>query len=81
MQEAKEIEFRTYMSKKTVAVDYTKCNPEKCNQGVCVAVGACEHRSLRQDSPYETPEINPFKWCHGCAEFVQACPLKAIKRL
>jgi len=69
------------MPKKSVAVDYTKCNPERCDHGVCVAVGACEHGSLKQESPYETPEINPSKWCHGCAKCVQVCPLKAINIL
>jgi translation initiation factor RLI1 len=70
-----------FMPKKVAVVDYTKCAPEKCDQGVCVAARECEHRSLKQESPYEMPEINPSKWCHGCAKCVEACPLKAIKMM
>jgi len=70
-----------FMPQKVAVVDYTKCAPEKCDQGVCVAARECEHRSLKQGSPYEMPEINPSKWCHGCAKCVQACPLKAIKMM
>lgn len=69
------------MPKKVAVVDYTRCNPEKCDCGTCLAAGECEHGNLRQESPYETPEINPSKWCHGCARCVQACPLEAIRIL
>jgi len=67
------------MLKREALVEYEKCNPEKCDHGVCLAVLACEFRHLIQESPYEEPEINPAKWCHGCAKCVQACPLKAIR--
>jgi translation initiation factor RLI1 len=66
------------MPKKTVAIDYGRCRPEECDAGICVAALECEHGSLRQERPYETPELNPAKWCHGCAKCVKACPLKAI---
>jgi Fe-S-cluster-containing hydrogenase component 2 len=69
------------MPEKVAAVDYTKCCPEKCDSGVCVAARECEHGSLKQEMPYETPVINPSKWCHGCAKCVKACPLKAIRML
>jgi len=67
------------MPKKVAALDYEKCCPEECGQGVCVAMSECEHGCLKQESPYEMPEINPAKWCHGCAKCVKSCPLKAIK--
>lgn len=67
------------MPRREVAVDYGKCRPEECDGGVCVAALECEHRSLVQESPYETPELNPAKWCSGCAKCAQACPLKAIR--
>lgn len=69
------------MPKKAAVVDYTKCHPEKCDHGVCEAVLACEFGHLMQESPYETPEINPAKWCHSCAECIKACPLKAIRMM
>jgi translation initiation factor RLI1 len=67
------------MPKQVAAVDYQGCHPERCDHGLCLAVVACEYGSLIQESPYEFPEIDPGKWCHGCAKCAQACPLKAIQ--
>jgi translation initiation factor RLI1 len=66
------------MPKKVAVVDYQQCHPEKCDHGICLAALECEHGSLVQEDPNEAPEINPAKWCRGCAECVGACPLKAI---
>jgi len=66
------------MPKKTALVDYEKCDPERCESGVCAAVLECEYRHLFQEHPYDPPEINPARWCHACADCVVACPLKAI---
>jgi translation initiation factor RLI1 len=67
------------MAKKVAVVDYNMCHPEQCDGGVCLAAVECEHGSLIQTDPYETPEVNPAKWCHGCAKCSTACPLKAIR--
>ncbi len=67
------------MAKKVAVVDYNMCDPERCDNGVCIAALECEHGSLVQDGAYETPEVNPAKWCHGCAKCSTACPLKAIR--
>jgi translation initiation factor RLI1 len=67
------------MPKQVAMLDYQRCHPERCDHGVCLAVLECEYGSLVQESPYESPEINPSKWCHGCAKCAQACPLKAIR--
>jgi MinD superfamily P-loop ATPase len=69
------------MPKKVPAIDYTKCCPEECHNGVCVAVLECEYGSITQEKPCETPEINPAKWCHSCAKCVIACPLHAIRMM
>jgi len=69
------------MPKKTPAIDYTRCHPEKCDKGICVAALECEYGSLVQEDPYEVPELNPAKWCHSCAKCVKACPLKAIRMM
>ena len=69
------------MPKKIAYVEYGKCHPEKCDQGICLAALECEYKSLIQRSPYEAPETNPAKWCRSCAKCVQACPLKAIRML
>ena len=69
------------MPKAAAVVDCQKCHPERCDEGVCRAVLECEYGSLLQESAYEAPEINPAKWCHGCAKCAQACPVKAIRML
>jgi Fe-S-cluster-containing hydrogenase component 2 len=69
------------MPKKTPGVDYARCDPGQCDKGICKAALECEHGSLVQESPYETPEINPAKWCHSCAKCVKACPLEAIRMM
>lgn len=69
------------MPKKVAMVDYQKCHPEKCDHGVCVAALECEYENLIQERYYEVPEIDPAKWCHGCAKCAKACPLKAIRML
>lgn len=68
-------------SKKTFAiVDYTKCNPRKCNpeKGICPAVSACTHKVIKQiDGEFESPVI--FQdLCMGCWDCIAACPLDAI---
>jgi translation initiation factor RLI1 len=69
------------MPTRVAVVDYHKCHPAKCDHGICLAVFECEHGSLMQEEPYEAPERNPAKWCHGCAKCIQACPFKAIYML
>ena len=69
------------MPKKIVVVDYTRCKPEKCNGGVCLAALECEHKSLLQVHPGEVPEVNSARWCRGCAKCAGVCPLKAIRML
>ena len=69
------------MPKKVPVVDYNVCKPDECDNGICTAALECEYGSLVQNGPYETPEINPAKWCHSCAKCVQACPLKAIRMM
>jgi Pyruvate/2-oxoacid:ferredoxin oxidoreductase delta subunit len=41
----------------------------------------CEYGNLVQEDIHEAPEINPAKWCRGCATCVQACPFKAIRMM
>ncbi len=69
------------MPKKIAVVDYARCHPERCDHGVCRAALECEYRSLVQLSSYQAPEINPARWCRGCADCVRACPLDAIRML
>jgi heterodisulfide reductase subunit A-like polyferredoxin len=65
------------MPKKTALVDFGKCHPEKCPQGICQAALVCKYKLLIQEKPYEIPMADPFI-CKGCGDCVRACPEKAI---
>jgi hypothetical protein len=44
--------------RRLVAVlDYNKCHPEKCDKGICAAVEVCPVKVIKQEPPYEPPEI------------------------
>jgi translation initiation factor RLI1 len=67
--------------RKPVAVlDYSKCHPEKCDKGTCVAVEACPVKVIKQEAPYELPEIVQHM-CAGYEYCVEACPLEAIRMM
>jgi translation initiation factor RLI1 len=65
------------MSRKMVLVNFAKCRPENCENGLCKAAGACNYKLLKQENIYETPMADPSA-CRGCGDCVRACPLKAI---
>ncbi|MBI2906984.1 MAG: hypothetical protein HYX92_04945 [Chloroflexi bacterium] len=65
------------MQSKMAQVLYDRCQPDKCDGGICAAAAACPRRSLRQDAPYEAPmAMSP---CRACGDCVHACPAKAIE--
>lgn len=66
------------MPSKMALVDFPKCRPEKCGDGVCIAAQACLRRLLEQEQPGEIPMTDPFI-CQGCADCARAYPLKAIR--
>jgi translation initiation factor RLI1 len=63
---------------KMALIDYKKCHPEKCDNGICSAALACSHKLLKQEALNEIPMTDPFL-CQGCGDCVRACPLKAIE--
>ena len=67
-----------FIPKKTALVDYNKCHPEECNNGVCNAAQACTLKLLRQEAPFDIPMPDPFS-CRACGDCIKACPLKAIQ--
>jgi translation initiation factor RLI1 len=66
--------------KRMVVVDYRKCQPDKCDGSICLAVLACPQRVLQQEVPYEVPNPNPAM-CVGYGLCAQACPAKAIQMI
>ena len=66
------------MPRKTVVVDYSACEPEKCEDGICQAALACEKNILTQAAPYEMPDTKASA-CLSCAICVQACPKNAVR--
>ncbi|MBT4513101.1 MAG: hypothetical protein HOC20_12950 [Chloroflexi bacterium] len=68
------------MPKPKAYVDYNKCNPELCKDGVCLAAQECELKILHQDAPYEPPETTSAP-CKGCFKCLRVCPAKAIVKM
>lgn len=66
------------MPKRIAVVNYRVCLPEKCEDGVCLAVQACPKRLLKQEGRYEMPDP-VSNMCLGCGICIQACPLEAIQ--
>lgn len=66
------------MPSKMALVDYNRCKPGKCENGICLAAVACERKLLMQEAAGEPPMPNP-SLCKGCGDCVRACPLDAIK--
>ena len=68
------------MPSKWARVDFERCAPRQCDGagGVCTAVGACTHRVLEQEDPFESPMLLSATMCVGCGDCVTACPFGAI---
>jgi translation initiation factor RLI1 len=66
------------MNNKVALVDYNKCSPEKCKNGICTAAEVCKQRLLIQEKPFDIPMASPFL-CRSCGDCARACPLKAIQ--
>lgn len=70
--------MKMQMARKTALLDYTKCAPGECIDGVCAAARVCPARLLKQEEPYFVPMAEP-SYCRACGDCVRACPMKAIK--
>jgi formate hydrogenlyase subunit 6/NADH:ubiquinone oxidoreductase subunit I len=66
------------MPQPRVVLDYSRCNPELCENGVCAASLICERKVLRQDAPGDMPELYPSR-CLGCVDCLPACPTRALQ--
>jgi translation initiation factor RLI1 len=58
-------------------INYEKCNPERCEGGICAAAKACSRKLFKQEAPNEMPMIDPLL-CIGCGDCLRACLLDAI---
>jgi ferredoxin len=63
-----------------VSVDYVKCHPQSCKDGVCAAIPECPAKLWKQERPYDVPYPIPG-FCQECGTCVDSCPEKAIKML
>jgi len=63
-----------------ITIDYKKCDPKRCDQGVCAALVACPTKLIKQiercDYPYPVAGF-----CQECGKCSEACLLKAISML
>lgn len=55
-----------------VTVDKTKCKPEKCENGVCIATFSCNWKVMEQGKPFELPVID-------LARCTFTCPVGALQ--
>ena len=58
-------------------LDIERCQPERCDKGVCLARRKCPVKALWQEEPYAAPFLSGGR-CNGCSKCVAACPVKAI---
>jgi translation initiation factor RLI1 len=66
------------MSRKLALLNFNKCRPDRCADGICAAALACPSKLLKQETPYAVPEPEPFA-CRACGECTRACPEKALQ--
>jgi NAD-dependent dihydropyrimidine dehydrogenase PreA subunit len=66
------------MAGKRALVDYRRCDPDRCEGGVCAAALACTKKLLYQEEPYDPPMTDPST-CKGCADCIRTCPRGAIR--
>ncbi|NQS91317.1 MAG: 4Fe-4S binding protein [Chloroflexi bacterium] len=66
------------MPKPKVVLDYQRCDPSCCDDGVCAAAQICERNVLRQEKPGELPDLYP-SMCLGCTDCLTACPRDALR--
>lgn len=67
------------MAHKIAVINYSKCDPTECRDGVCEAIIACKKKVLKQEEPYDAPFINA-SLCSGCYECIPHCHRNAIEK-
>jgi len=64
------------MPGKMTLVDFSRCHPEDCEDGICPAAEVCPRKMMRQEKPGQPPMTDPVA-CRACADCVRACPEKS----
>jgi Fe-S-cluster-containing hydrogenase component 2 len=60
-----------------INIDYRKCNPKRCEKGICKAISVCPNKLIKQIGPFDFPyPIDGF--CKECGKCQDACLLEAI---
>ncbi len=63
-----------------VAIDYKRCDPRRCDKGICTALLACPTKLIKQMEPYDYP-YPVAGFCQECSKCLDACLLEAIKMI
>ena len=63
-----------------ITIDYKRCDPKRCDQGVCVAFLDCPTKLIRQIELYDYP-YPVAGFCQECGKCSEACLLRAISML
>jgi translation initiation factor RLI1 len=66
------------MPKQAAFINYQRCEPERCENGICQAALACPRKLLKQEEPFEMPD-SYSNMCIGCGICIRACPKEAIQ--
>jgi ATP-binding cassette subfamily E protein 1 len=68
------------MPKPKIVLDYQRCEPGSCQDGICAAARVCKKKVLRQEKAGEMPDFYP-NMCLGCSDCLSACPRGAIQMM
>jgi ATP-binding cassette subfamily E protein 1 len=68
--------------KRMAVIDYEKCHPEKCDEGICDALSACPRPDeiFIQEAPDDYPYIIQ-DLCRGCGDCSRICRAEAIRMM
>jgi len=67
------------MLRKIALINYNKCDPKECRDGICKAVSTCSKKVFKQEEPYGAPFINARLYS-GCFDCISSCPRDAIEK-